>query len=124
MQQATNNKDYYYTEMIGMMREQGRKDNPTTLQLGVMQSSNSVKIGDLVLNAEDLYFAESLLAGYTLPLDTPYVDSVTFGSESGTYTTKDAVVKASGLQKGDIVAVQKLSDTNRYVILSKVVQAK
>ena len=33
--------DAFYAEMIGMMREQGKKDNPITLQLGVMQSSNS-----------------------------------------------------------------------------------
>lgn len=55
--------DAFYAEMIGMMREQGKKDNPITLQLGVMQSSNSVKIDDLVLNSEDLYIADYLLSG-------------------------------------------------------------
>ena len=50
--------DAFYAEMIEMMRAQGRKDNPVTLQLGVMQSSNSVKIDDLVLKAEDLYIAD------------------------------------------------------------------
>ena len=85
--------DQYFAEMLKMMREQGRKDNPTTLQLGVMRSANSVKIGDLVLNAEDLYI-------------TSYLTSFT-----------------DGLKKGDLVAVQKLQDTNKYVILSKVVRA-
>ena len=59
-----NNNDFYYAEMLNMMREQGKKDNPTTLQLGIMQSANSVKIDDLILNAEDLYIADHLLAGY------------------------------------------------------------
>ena len=53
--------DAFYAEMIEMMRAQGRKDNPITLQLGVMQSSNSVKIDDLVLKAEDLYIADYLI---------------------------------------------------------------
>lgn len=56
------NNDHYYAEMLDMMRSQGRKDNPTTIQLGVMQSSKSVKIDDLVLNADDLYIA----VGYDL----------------------------------------------------------
>jgi hypothetical protein len=83
--------DQYFAEMLQMMREQGNKDNPTTLQLGVMQSVNSVKINDLVLYAEDLYIAE--------------------------YLVED------GLKKGDLVAVQRLQGTNRYVILVKVVEA-
>jgi hypothetical protein len=85
-------KDYYYTEMLGMMRQQGAKDNPTTLQLGTMQSANSVKIGDLILNAEDFYTADYL-----------FLDNV------------------ERLKSGDIVAVQRLQDTNMYVIVARVV---
>ena len=115
--------DQYFAEMLGMMREQGRKDNPTTIQLGVMQSANSVKIDDLVLNAEDLYIADYLKQGYTFPLVTPYVSSVTFWEHDGSYTTENTAIKASGLKKGDLVTVQKLHNTNRYVILAKVVDA-
>jgi hypothetical protein len=81
------NKDHYYAEVLNLMRAQGSKDNPTTLQLGVMQSATSVKINDLVLNSEDIYVADNLT-----------------------------------LYRGDIVAVQKLQDTNMYVILARVVQ--
>ena len=42
--------DHQYAEVLEMMRSQGAKDNPTLAQLGIMQSSNSVKIDDLVLN--------------------------------------------------------------------------
>ncbi len=87
---ADNN--YYYAELLGMMRQQGAKDNPTTLQLGTMQSANSVKIGDLLLNSEDLYIADYL-----------FLDNV------------------ERLKSGDVVAVQRVQDTNMYVILARVV---
>lgn len=122
--QQNTNKDHWYAEMLSMMREQGKKSLQPTLQLGIMQSANSVKVGDLILNSEDLYIAEHLLAGYTFPLVTPYVDNVTFDASNGLYTTKDKAVKSSGLKKGDIVAVQRLSDTNMYVILERVVKAR
>lgn len=86
------NKDHYYAEMLNLMRSQGKIDNPTTLQLGEMQSSDSVLIDDLLLESEDLYIAD-YLAG------------------------------SDGLKKGDIVAVQKLSDDDMYVILARVVGA-
>ena len=53
--------DHQYAEVLEMMRSQGAKDNPTLAQIGVMQSSNSVKIDDLVLNAEDLYIADWII---------------------------------------------------------------
>lgn len=123
MQQSTNN-DYWYAELLEVMKKQGGKSLPPTLQLGIMLSATSVKIGELVLNAEDLYIAEHLLVGYTFPLATPYVDKVTFNGYGGSYTTKDTAIKSSGLQKGDIVTVQRLADTNMYVIIEKVVKAK
>lgn len=112
--------DHYFAEMLNMMREQGRKDNPVTLQLGVMQSENSVKIGDLVLYAEDLYIADHLVSGYTRKIKVPYVSEVT--ADTGTIT-QDKLILSEGLKKGDLVAVQQVQSTNRYVILSKVVEA-
>lgn len=132
--------DAFYAEMIEMMRAQGRKDNPITLQLGVMQSSNSVKIDDLVLKAEDLYIADYLIAGYTRQIKIPYVSGVTvdttqndpFGSvdAQGQYhdpdtrvSTQAKITYIDGLKKGDLVAVQKLNDTNKFVILARVKEA-
>ena len=135
--------DHYYAEMLSMMREQGRKDNPTTLQIGIMQSANSVKIGDLLLLAEDLYIADYLVANkFTRKLKVPYVSGVTVDTtqesgftsadtNKGTYSDPDTqtikqekITFTDGLKKGDLVAVQKLQDTNKFVILSKVLQAK
>lgn len=132
--------DSFYAEMIEMMRAQGRKDNPITLQLGVMQSSNSVKIDDLILNAEDLYIADYLIAGYTRKIKIPYVSGVTvdttqyngFGvvDNEGNYhdpdtrvTRQSEITYTDGLKKGDLVAVQRLNDTNKYVILARVKEA-
>lgn len=132
--------DQYFAEMLNMMREQGRKDNPVTLQLGVMQSANSVKIDDLVLNAEDLYIADYLVSGYTRKIKVPYVSGVTVdttqesgfvsANSSGKYSdpdtrtsTQSQITFTDGLKKGDLVAVQKLQNTNKYVILVKVVGA-
>lgn len=132
--------DQYFAEMLNMMREQGRKDNPVTLQLGVMQSANSVKIDDLVLNAEDLYIADYLVSGYTRKIKVPYVSGVTVdttqesgfvsANSSGNYSdpdtrtsTQSQITFTDGLKKGDLVAVQKLQNTNKYVILVKVVEA-
>ena len=128
-----NNSDHAYTEILNMMREQGRKDNPTTLQLGIMQSSNSVKIDDLILTAEDLYIADYLLTGYKRKIEIPYVSEVTLDVTSGYYdvksvevnvTKQDAITYTDELKKGDLVAVQRLYNSNKYVILAKVVQAK
>ena len=131
--------DAFYAEMIEMMRAQGRKDNPITLQLGVMQSPNSVKIDDLALKAEDLYIADYLIAGYTRQIKIPYVSGVTvdttqndpFGSvdAQGQYHDPDTKVSTQtityidGLKKGDLVAVQRLNDTNKFVILARVKEA-
>ena len=78
--------DRFYAEMLEMMRDQGRKDNPTTIQLGVMQSSTSVKIDDLVLTREDLYVADHLVEG------------------------------SKGLQRGDLVAVQSLPNSMYLIL--------
>lgn len=128
--------DAFYAEMINMMRSQGSKDNPVTLQLGVMQSSNSVKIDDLVLNAEDLYIADYLISGYTRQIKIPYVSSVSVDTtQSNGFAGKDnpdpdvklsrqtQITYTEGLKKGDLVAVQKLNDTNKYVILARVKEA-
>lgn len=140
MAEESMKNDHYLAEMLELMRSQGAKDNPVTLQLGVMQSSNSVKIDDLILNAEDLYIADYLVAGYTRSIKIPYVSGVTvdttqsdpFGTvdSEGNYhdpdtktTRQSQITYTDGLKKGDLVAVQKLDGNSMYVILAKVVSA-
>lgn len=128
--------DHYLAEMLEIMRSQGAKDNPITLQLGVMQSPTSVKIDDLVLNAEDLYIADYLVAGYTRQIKVPYVSGVSVDTtQSNPFASKDnsdpdtrvwkesQITYTDGLKKGDLVAVQKLDGNNMYMILARVVSA-
>ena len=128
--------DHYLAEMLEIMRDQGKKDNSVTLQLGVMQSPTSVKIDDLVLNAEDLYIADYLVAGYTRQIKVPYVSGVSVDTtQSNPFASKDnpdpdtrvwkesQITYTDGLKKGDLVAVQKLDGNNMYVILARVVSA-
>lgn len=128
--------DHYLAEMLEIMRSQGAKDNPITLQLGVMQSPTSVKIDDLVLNAEDLYIADYLVAGYTRQIKVPYVSGVSVDTtQSNPFASKDnsdpdtrvwkesQITYTDGLKKGDLVAVQKLDGNNMYVVLARVVSA-
>lgn len=134
---GSNSKDFFYAEMLNMMREQGKKDNPTTLQLGIMLSENSVKIGDLTLNPEDLYIAKHLLKDYgrTYTVEVPYVSDASLSVKTGNYDVKDVTItltkqdtieieSTDGLKKGDLVAVMQLNDTNKFVILEKVVSVK
>lgn len=131
--------DHNYAEMLEMMREQGAKDNPSTIQIGEMLNENSCKMDDLTLNPEDLYIADYLMAGYTRTIKTPYVSGVTvdttqsdpFGTADGegnyhdpdTKTTRQSqIVYADGLKKGDKVLVQVLSN-KKYAIIVRVVEA-
>ena len=136
MAENSMKNDHYLAEMLEIMRSQGAKDNPVTLQLGVMQSSNSVKIDDLILNAEDLYIADYLVAGYTRQIKVPYVSGVSVDTtQSNHFASKDnpdpdtrvwkesQITYTDGLKKGDLVAVQKLDGNNMYVILARVVSA-
>ena len=87
-----------------------------------------------------LYIADYLIAGYTRQIKIPYVSGVTvdttqndpFGSvdAQGQYHDPDTKVSTQakityidGLKKGDLVAVQRLNDTNKFVILARVKEA-
>lgn len=113
------NADHNYSEFVEVLRDEGKKYNPQTLFIGTMKSATSVEIDDLILEGDDLYIADYLMEGYKFPLVTPYVSSVSFGSE--TYSTTNPAVRKSGLKKGDLVAVMKCNDNDTYVILAKVV---
>lgn len=113
--------DYEYAQMLHLMREQGKKDNPETPKLGVMLSETSVKIDDLILNKEDLYVADYLKKGHIYKVVTPYVYDEVFGAEGTPTSRTDEAVRADGLKAGDLVAVQKM-DNNMYLIFARVVR--
>lgn len=116
------NADQEYAELMGVMRQEGSKDNPETLFIGTMRSATSVEIDGLVLDGDDVYIAAHLMAGYQFPLKVPYVSDVTFGHYDGSFKTTNPAVRKTGLKKGDLVAVMKCNDNTTYVILEKVVK--
>lgn len=111
------NAEEHYIGLLHSMRDQGAHDNPETLYIGTMLSSDSVEVDGLQLDSDDILIADYLKEGYSMPLVTPYV----YNSE---FSKKSAVKRdGSGLKKGDTVAIMKCENTDTYVILCKVVSA-
>ncbi len=48
-----------YEKLLEIMRKQGSKDNPTSLQLGRCEN-NKVKVGNQILDPEDYLIADGL----------------------------------------------------------------
>lgn len=110
------NAEQNYADFLGMMRTEGAHDNPETLLIGTMLSSNSVEVDGLTLYRGDLYFADYLMEGFSYPLRTPYVYDSYFNRSS-------SAVRSTGLKKGDKVALMKCANNDTYVVLAKVVSA-
>ncbi|MBO5093920.1 MAG: hypothetical protein J6C33_06140 [Lachnospiraceae bacterium] len=86
-----------YEEILGVMRNEGRKDNTAPIQIGTMTGAASCRIGRLELADSDLLIAEHLKTGY-------------YG--------RDIFIEP--LNSGDKVAVYRLSD-ELYIILERLV---
>lgn len=97
-----------YEEILGIMRNEGKKDNTAPIQIGVMTSAASCKIGKLTLSGGDLLIAEHLKTGYHCAVydDTP--------------SKKDKNTFIAPLKSGDKVAVYRISD-ELYIILERLV---
>lgn len=86
-----------YEEILGLMRNEGKKDNTAPIQIGIMTSETDCKIGKLPLSGSDLLIAEHLKTGY-------------YGRERF----------VDPLKSGDKVAVYRISD-ELYIILERLV---
>ena len=84
-----------YEEILGMMRNEGKKDNSASIQIGVMTGENSCKVGKLSLSGGDLRIAQHLKTGYRC---------------------KDTFIEP--LKSGDEVAIYRISD-EQYIILER-----
>lgn len=98
-----------YEQLLQTMRQQGKKDNPAPIQIGVMESATTCTIGELRLSGDDLLIAEHLKTGYhyAVDYDNP--------------AKKDKTTFIGGLEKGDKVAIQRISD-ELYIILERLVE--
>lgn len=97
-----------YEELLGVMRNEGSKDNTAPIQIGVMTGAASCKIGKLTLSGGDLLIVEHLKTGYHCAVrnDNP--------------SKKDKDTFVGPLKSGDKVATYRISD-ELYIILERLV---
>lgn len=110
------NEDQAFAKFLDIMRRQGSKDNPTTIEIGVMKDATTCMLGDLELDTEDLLYAEHLVTGYHKAVD------------SITPSLKNDDTFIYPLKAGDTVVLMRLYGTGEdqdepdtYIILDKVV---
>lgn len=97
-----------YEEMLGIMREEGRKCNAAPIQIGVMTGADTCRIGKLELSGSDMLMAEHLKTGYHCAVD---------GSSP---SKKDKTTFIGALRAGDKVAAYRVSE-ELYIILERLV---
>ncbi len=97
-----------YSELLGIMRKEGKKDNPPTIQRGIMKDATSCLAGELFLSGDDLLVAEHLKTGYHYAVD------------GDNPPLKDKSTYIEPLKEGDTVAVCRLDD-EKYIILGRLV---
>ena len=98
-----------YEELLSLMRTEGGKDNPASIQIGIMEGPSVCSIGELKLSGSDLLVAEHLKTGYHCAVD------------DATPSKKDKTTFVGALQAGDMVAAYRVSD-ELYMILGRLVQ--
>lgn len=96
-----------YEDIIQMIREQGGVLNQPCIEIAIMTGPKSCKIGDFTLEEQDLCFSEHLLFQAAIKV-----------SVSESHMDKSAYL--TPLKTGDVVAIQKLTET-KYLVLAKVV---
>lgn len=84
--------------IVKRMRDEGARKNEKGVFLATMEGATKVNISGLILEREDLLFAEHLLTGYT--------------AANGE--------KIDALKKGDNVILKKLSD-EKYAVIERVI---
>lgn len=126
-----------FADMLTIMREQGARDNPPTIQVATVVSPPpgiAIVLGELQVDKDNILIADYLLPNYqrkitipetsatgsvntnTPPPPEPHVHNITkVGIPSGDIKLTDT------LKIGDKVAVMSTADRQTYIILAKVV---
>lgn len=118
-----------YTDLLSVMRTEGSKYNPPSLQLATVISVAPLllKIGDLQLNKNNFLIAEHLLQQTRkISFNSSVNGSLTAGGYSGSLSNlqiedKEMLLK-SILNINDTVAVLSIDEGQTYIILEKVVK--
>lgn len=97
-----------YERIIDIMRQQGSKSNPASIQIGTMESATTCSIGKLKLSDDDLLVAEHLKTGFHKSVNN-YTPSL-----------QSDITYVEPLKAGDTVALYRISD-ELYIILERLV---
>lgn len=106
-----------YEKIVTLMQEQGAVNNSASLQVGIMTSDKTCKIGELELDQDDLLIDERLVNPVLTVLDFNILAN---GGASHTHDWSDKSTYLKPLKKGDKVAIQRVSD-DLYIIVGKLV---
>lgn len=130
------------SRLLSIMREQGEKNNPPYISLGVITSVEPflVQIGNLTLDKDDLYAPSDLLEN-SISADVKLTGALsgstgvascndsnqtnhshTLGSTS--FKGDGEFVVKSQFEVGDILALLPLQNKQQYIIINKVVKMK
>ena len=101
-------------DMVDMMRQGGSSGPGGQLKIAMMTGPTTLKIGNLILEKEDLLFAEHLIK----PIATVVKETAPAGG--GTCTDQSTYLPA--LKTGDQVAVVQISDS-KFLVLGRMVTA-
>jgi hypothetical protein len=94
--------------MINIMRQQGSKGNPASIQIGTMESATTCSVGRLKLSDDDLLVAEHLITGFHKSVN----------NNDPSLQNNDTFVQP--LKAGDMVALYRVND-ELYIILERLV---
>ena len=96
-----------YEKLLKIMQEEGMKNNPAKIVIGIMKSPTECEVAKNILDQDDFFVAEHL----SMKKNVNVVEN----------DQEKQVEKIQSLLKaGDMVAVYRLSD-EKYLILDKVV---
>lgn len=111
-----------YEKIIQTMRDEGARKNPSTIQLGTIESTDPflLSVGALELDSDDVLISEHLLNVDTKASISWRTESA--GEPAHTHQVKgdkDIQIKST-LKPDDTVIVYRIDDT--FVIIDKVVE--
>lgn len=145
-----NQLDNPYSSLIELFREQGAKYNAPDLMIGEILTVEplTIKVGGIQLDKDNLYIADYLLKDY----EREYISESKINIEDGSITGKTSSTsisehgshshnlnsinitsgitrdegkiktKSSCFKKGDLVAIQQLSNSNQFIVYCKLVR--
>ena len=115
-----------YVRILEHMKIQGTKNNPSSIQIGIVITSNplTIKVGDLPINGNNLLIADYLLKNYKreISISTTNATGIAGDQNISSIAIPDATLNfINGLNKDDSLALLPTQDNQTYIVLARVV---